>query len=134
MVMRRSDVNSWVQTYGGAQLRTFDVTATYRITTYTRSVRLFGNSSSGGTSSVVTVDRYARFEYTGASNALYNNYVDSGINTGNIIYPQDIVDTMEDLVRRTVDLIEPRITNRTVNARVCHGSCHNNCHSSRGRR
>ena len=26
MVMRRSDVNSWVQSYGGGQLRTFDRT------------------------------------------------------------------------------------------------------------
>lgn len=134
MVMERSDVNSWVQTYGGSQLRTFDKTVTFRITTYTRSVSLFGNSTSGGTSTVVTVDKYARFEYTGASNSIYNNYVDSGINAGNVINPQDIVDTMEDLVRRTVDVIEPRITNRTVNARVCHGSCHQNCHSSRGRR
>jgi len=134
MVMKRSDVNSWVQSYGGSQLRTFDKTVTFRITTYTRSVRLFGNSPSGGTSSTINVNRYARFEYTGASNSIYNNYVDSGINTGNVINPQDIVDTMEDLVRRTVDVIEPRITNRTVNARVCHGSCHQNCHSSRGRR
>ena len=134
MVMERSDVNSWVQTYGGSQLRTFDKTVTFRITTYTRSVSLFGNSTSGGTSTAVTVDKYARFEYTGASNSIYNNYVDSGINAGNVINPQDIVDTMEDLVRRTVDVIEPRITNRTVNARVCHGSCNQNCHSSRGRR
>jgi len=35
---------------------------------------------------------------------------------------------------RTVDLIEGRLTTRTVSAYVCHSSCHGACHSSRGRR
>jgi len=65
---------------------------------------------------------------------VYNNYVDGGINSGNIIYAQDIVDTLEDLTRRTVDLIEGRMSNRTINAYYCHASCHSSCHSSRGRR
>ena len=127
MVMDRGDVNSWVQSYGGGQLRTFDRTVLFRVNTYVRA-------TGGATSYTATSNEYVRFEYTSAPNSIYNNYVDSGINSGNVIYPQDIVDTMEDLVRRTVDVIEPRITNRTVDARLCHASCHTNCHSSRGRR
>jgi len=125
--MDRGDVNSWVQSYGGGQLRTFDRTVQWRVNAYVRA-------TSGATSYTTGANYYHRFEYVNASNSIYNNYVDGGINSGNIIYPQDIVDTMEDLTRRTVDVIEGRITNRTTNAYYCHASCHSSCHSSRGRR
>lgn len=75
-----------------------------------------------------------RFEYTGAADSLYNNYIDGGVSSGSVITAQDIVDTLEDVVQRTVDLIEGRITNRSMNVRICHVSCHTSCHSSRGRR
>ena len=127
MTMDRGDVNSWVQSYGGGQLRTFDRTVQWRVNAYVRA-------TSGATSYTTGANYYHRFEYVNASNSIYNNYVDGGINSGNIIYPQDIVDTMEDLTRRTVDVIEGRITNRTTNAYYCHASCHSSCHSSRGRR
>tara|TARA_B110000902_G_scaffold208335_2_gene237710 strand:- start:969 stop:1352 length:384 start_codon:yes stop_codon:yes gene_type:complete len=127
MTMDRNDVNSWVQTYSGAQLRTFDKTVTFTINAYTRAT--------AGVASVTTGANYTqRFEYVNANNTLYNNYVDVGISQNYIIYPQDIVDTLEDLTRRTVDLIEGRISNRTTNAYFCHSSCHTSCHSSRGRR
>ena len=125
--MERGDVNSWVLSYGGAQLRTFDRSVLFRVNAYVRA-------TSGASSYTTGANYYHRFEYVNASNGVYNNYVDSGINSGNIIYPQDIVDTMEDLTRRTVDLIEGRIGNRTQNAYFCHASCHSSCHSSRGRR
>ena len=127
MTMDRGDVNSWIQSYGGGQLRTFDRTVRFRVNAYVRA-------TSGSTSYTTGANYYHRFEYVNASNSIYNGYLDSGINSGNIIYPQDIVDTMEDLTRRTVDVIEGRISNRTTNAYFCHASCHSSCHSSRGRR
>ena len=126
MTMDRGDVNSWVMTYGGQQLRTFD-----------RTVGIYVNAYVNGTC-VTSYSRgqwhYHRFEFVNANYYVYNNYVDGGINSGNIIYAQDIVDTLEDLTRRTVDLIEGRMSNRTINAYYCHASCHSSCHSSRGRR
>jgi hypothetical protein len=113
-------------TYGGQQLRTFD-----------RNVGIYVNAYVNGTG-VTSYSRgqwhYHRFEFVNANYYVYNNYVDGGINSGNIIYAQDIVDTLEDLTRRTVDLIEGRMSNRTINAYYCHASCHSSCHSSRGRR
>jgi hypothetical protein len=137
MVMSRADVNSWVQTYGGAQLRTFDRTITVRVNAYVQATigPFSGNGGRPTWQSYTTGANYThRFEYVGAPNSVYNNYVDGGINTGNIIYPQDIVDTLEDLTRRTVDLIEGRMSNRSISALYCHASCHSSCHSSRGRR
>ena len=137
MVMTRSDVNSYVQTNSGAQLRSFDKTINVAVTAY---IRVYGNDNifgavmraqNGPTS---TANYSHRFEYVNAANSLYNNYVDSGINAGQLIYAQDIVDTLEDGVRRTVDLIEGRLGNRSISALLCHGSCHSSCHTSRGRR
>ena len=127
MTADRGDINSWIQTYGGSQLRSFDKTEGIYVNAYV-------NAGGGQTSYTTGQWHYHRFEYVNASNGVYNNYVDGGINSGQIIYPQDIVDTLEDLVRRTVDLIEGRMSNRTINAYYCHASCHSSCHSSRGRR
>ena len=127
MTMDRNDVRSWVRTYSGQQLRTFDRTVGIYVNAYVRA-------SSAATSYTRGQWHYHRFEYVNASNGVYNNYVDGGINAGRIIYPIDIVDTLEDLTRRTVDLIEGRMSNRTINAYYCHASCHSSCHSSRGRR
>ena len=136
MVMSRTDVNSWVQTYGGAQLRTFDKTIAVRVNAYVRgTIGNYGNRYHPRWSSYTTgANYYHRFEYVGAPDSIYNNYVDSGITTGNIIYPQDIVDTLEDITRRTVDVIEGRLSNRYISALYCHASCHSSCHGSRGRR
>lgn len=134
MTMDPSDINSWVQSYGGPQLRTFDKTINVSTNVYTNS----SNNSPGtanyvnsGTSSTSTNHR---FEYTGANNNVYNGYYDGGIYSGGRIYAQDIVDTMEDIVRRTVDVIEGRYSNRSQSHYVCHSSCHSSCHTSRGRR
>ena len=134
--MDRGDVNSWVQAYGGLQLRTFDRSVRVTVRAYVRgTIGNYGNRYHSVWSSYTTSGNYYhRYEYTGAPNSIYNNYVDSGINTGNIIYPQDIVDTLEDITRRTVDVIEGRFSNRSVSALFCHASCHSSCHSSRGRR
>ena len=127
MVMRRSDVNSWVQTYGGAQLRTFNKTVGFYINAYVRA-------TSGNSSYTRGQWHYVNWNIANYSNSVYNNYVDGGINAGNIIYPIDIIDTLEDLTRRTVDLIEPALGTKFINAYYCHASCHSSCHSSRGRR
>ena len=127
MVAYASDINSWVQSYGGPQLRTFDKT----INVYTN---VYTNGSGGYNSSTSGTSTNHRFEYTGANNNIYSGYYDGGIYAGGIMYPQDIVDTMEDIVRRTVDVIEGRYTNRSQSHYICHTSCHSSCHTSRGRR
>ena len=127
MTMDRGDINSWIQTYGGSQLRTFD-----------KTVRLSYAATVPGSSGAGSYTRYGsndqRFEYVNGNNNLYNNYIDGGINAGTVINPQDIVDTLEDITRRTVDLIEGRLSNRSFTAYFCHSSCHASCHTSRGRR
>ena len=127
MTMDPSDINSWVQSYGGPQLRTFDKTINVNTSVYT-------NATGGNTSGTSSASTNHRFEYTGANNNVYSGYYDGGIYSGGRIYAQDIVDTMEDIVRRTVDVIEGRYTNRSQSHYVCHTSCHSSCHTSRGRR
>ena len=120
-------LNSATQSQCGQQLRTFDRTASFYINAYVRGT--------GGSWSYTTGTWHGqRFEYVGAPNSVYNNYLDSGIYTGNIIRSQDVIDSISNVVRRTVDLIEGRMSNRTINAYYCHASCHSSCHSSRGRR
>ena len=122
-----AQVNSAMQGQGGQQLRTFDKTVGYYINAYVYSDIYNGSYTRGRW-------HYQRYEYVNASNGVYNNYIDNGIYTGNIIRQQDVIDSINSVVRRTVDLIEGRIDNRTINAYYCHASCHTSCHSSRGRR
>lgn len=131
-----AQLNSATQTQCGRQLRTFDKTVGYTVTTYVRATFFeSGNRYHPPVNSYTTASTvYSRYEYTGASYSLYNNYLDSGIYTGNIIYQQDVIDSISSVVRRTVDLIESRIGDTTVDAYFCHASCHSSCHSSRGRR
>lgn len=138
MTADRGDINSWVQTYSGSQLRTFDKTITYTVNTYVRYYR-FDSTWGGalrldGRQYTTNTNFTRRYEYVNANNTLFNNYVDGGITSGGLMYAQDIVDTVEDNVRRAVDLIEGRIgsTYQVINA--CHASCHSSCHTSRGRR
>ena len=125
--MTRDSVDSYIQTYSGAKLRTFDKTITITTTAYQNN----NPTAMGGTGSNTTTHR---FEYTGAADSLFDNYIDGGIAAGQRVYAQDIVDTLEDAVQRTVDLIESRIDNRSISAALCHSSCHTSCHTSRGRR
>ena len=135
--MTRDSLDSYIQTYSGAQLRTFDKTIT---TTTTAYINVYGADSVSGALIPIedgptsTQTNTHRFEYTGAADSLYDNYIDSGVAAGQIVYAQDIVDTLEDAVRRTVDLIEGRITDRAFSTLLCHSSCHASCHTSRGRR
>ena len=122
-----SQLNSSMQSQAGSQLRTFDKTILLSVNTYRRATQ-------GQWSSTGTHYSYHRFEYVNAAYSLYNNYLDSGIYTGGIIRSADVTDSITSLVRRTVDLIEGRISDRTVNAYLCHNSCHQSCHGSRGRR
>lgn len=133
-----SELNSSMQSKAGAQLRTFDKTVTIGIQSW---VRVYGFDSTF--SSWMVVNGYGwygwtyhnhRFEYVNANNTLFNNYLDSGIYTGGIIRSQDVIDSITRVVRRAVDLVEGRITNRSMTARPCHQSCHSSCHTSRGRR
>lgn len=139
MPINASDINSYVQSAGGPQLRTFDKTITVTTNVYRQATNtpVGGSQNSSTSSGTGSASTNHRFEYTGANNNVYNNYYDNGsgqIVAGEIIDPQDIVDTMEDIVRRTVDLIEGRLTNRSQSHLICHNSCHSSCHSSRGRR
>lgn len=151
MTADRGDINSWVQTYSGSQLRTFDRTITYTVNTYVRIYMIDStwgryNRNDGRRGDQATWGRgwnrqytrntnfSRRYEYVNANNTLFNNYIDGGINSGQLMYAQDIVDTVEDNVRRAVDLIEGRISNSNHTINACHGSCHSSCHTSRGRR
>ena len=129
-------LNSNLQSQCGAQLRTFDKYVGFTVNVYVRGSRSdSGNSYHPNVNSYSTYAYYTqRFEYISASYSLYNNYLDSGIYTGNIIYQQDVIDSISNVVRITVDLVEGRLGYRVIDAYVCHASCHSSCHSSRGRR
>lgn len=138
MTADRGDINSWVQTYSGAQLRTFDRTITYTVNTYVR-IYLFDSTYGGarrldGRQYTRNTNFTRRYQYVNANNTLFNNYIDGGINSGQLMYAQDIVDTVEDNVRRAVDLIESRVNSTYQVINACHASCHSSCHTSRGRR
>ncbi len=133
-----ADLNTSMQEKAGAQLRTFDKTVTITITSW---VRIWGFDSSYGSWMIVngygwygSTNHSHRYEYVNANNTLFENYLDGGIYTGGIIRSQDVIDSIEDTVRRAVDLVEGRLTNRSMTARPCHQSCHSSCHTSRGRR
>lgn len=135
--MTRDSVDSYVQSNAGAQLRTFDKTISFSITAYRRvygTDNTYGAVMAAQNGPTSSGTYYQRFEYVNANNTLFDNYIDAGISAGSLAYAQDIVDTIEDAVRRAVDLIEGRITNRSVSALFCHNSCHGSCHTSRGRR
>ena len=121
--------NSSLQTQAGNQLRTFDKTMTFTVTAYV--LQSVETTQAGPTSSA---GFNQRFEYTGAANSLYNNYLDAGIYTGSRMYSQDVIDSINNVMQRTVDQVESRITNRSISALLCHSSCHTSCHTSRGRR
>ena len=120
-------LNSNMQTQCGRQLRTFDKTMTH-------TVRVYVYADAGSTSYTSSGAYSHRFQYVNASYSVYSNYLDNRVYTGQIIYQQDVIDSITRVVRRTVDLLEGRLSNRTINAYVCHSSCHTSCHSSRGRR
>jgi hypothetical protein len=131
-------LNSNAQTQCGRQLRTFDKTMRLAVQTYTRGQWTGGTAyrypRQGSTSAAITRNYYHRYEYVGASYSVYNGYLDGGIYTGQLIHDDDVYNTISRVVRRTVDLIEGRFTQRNISALVCHSSCHGSCHSSRGRR
>jgi hypothetical protein len=138
MAITVSDLNSYIQTYSGAALRGFDKTIAVTVTAY---IRVWGfDNTFGGAMSIQngptgSATYFHRFEYVNAANSLFNGYYDgSGVFVGNIIYPQDLVDSIEISVRRAVDLVEGQISNRSISALICHASCHGSCHTSRGRR
>ena len=67
MAASPSDINSWVQSSGGPQLRTFDRT----INVYTN---VYTNATAGMTSGTSAASTNHRFEYTGANNNIYNGW------------------------------------------------------------
>lgn len=131
-----SQLNTNVQSQCGAQLRTFDRYVGFYIRTYVRATFFeSGNAYHPPANSYDVYNwSYHRFEYVNAPTSLYNGYLAGGIYTGNIIYQNDVINSISNVVRRTVDVIEGRITDRTSDMYYCHASCHSSCHSSRGRR
>ena len=69
MSMDPSDINSWVQSYGGPQLRTFSKTINVYTNVYTQG-------TAGMTSGTSAASTNHTFEYTGASDSIYNGYYD----------------------------------------------------------
>lgn len=133
-----AQLNTNMQSQAGGQLRTFDKTVAFTITAY---INVYGFDNVYGAAMAIqngptgSAAYYHRFEYTTAANSLFNGYYDTGgVYTGNIMYPQDLVDSIEISVRRAVDLVEGQLTNRSFSALICHASCHTSCHTSRGRR
>ena len=133
--------NSSLQSQAGGQLRTFDKTVNFNVTAYILEspggVNLYPGGTaypSGFTGAQATQAIGERFEYTGAANSLYNNYLNGNIYTGSRMYSQHVINSITDTMQRTVDQIEGRITNRTINGVLCHTSSHSSCHTSRGRR
>ena len=132
-----AQLNSSLQSKAGSQLRTFDKTINVAVTAY---IRVYGTDNIWGAvmpaqNGPQSSANYShRFEYVNASNSLYNNYLDNRIYTGSIIYSQDVIDSINGTMQRTVDQIEGRISNRSISALLCHNSCHSSCHTSRGRR
>jgi len=133
--------NSSLQSPPGSQLRTFDKTVNFNVTAYIYESTGGTNQYPGGTSystafrsATSTQARSERFEYTGAANSLYNNYLNGNIYTGSRMYSQHVINSISDTMQRTVDQIEGRIGNRSINGLLCHNSCHTSCHTSRGRR
>jgi hypothetical protein len=121
-----AQLNTNVRNQCVSQLRTFDKTIQWTVQATVQ------NGQSGTTRRDQAL--YHRFEYVNANSNVYNNYLDSGIYSGNIINDNDVIDSITRIVRRTVDLIEGRITNRSSTFSMCHASCHTSCHTSRGRR
>ena len=121
-----AQLNTNVRNQCVSQLRTFDKTIQWTVQATVQ------NGQSGTTRRDQAL--YHRFEYVNANSNVYNNYLDSGIYSGNIINDNDVIDSITSIVRRTVDLIEGRITNRSSTFSMCHASCHTSCHTSRGRR
>lgn len=132
-----AQLNTNMQSQAGGQLRTFDRTVAFTITAY---IRVWGfDNTYGGAMGIQngptgTATYYQRFEYVNAPNGVYNGYLDGGIYSGNLIYSQDVIDSISSVLVRTINLLEGRIDNRSVSALICHASCHSSCHTSRGRR
>jgi hypothetical protein len=133
--------NSSLQSQAGSQLRTFDKTVNFNVNAYIYESAGGVNLYPGGTpystafrGATSTQAVGARFEYTGAADSLYNNYLNGNIYTGSRMYSQHVINSITDTMQRTVDQIEGRITSRTINGLLCHNSCHSSCHTSRGRR
>lgn len=138
MVASVSDINSYVQTYSGSQLRTFDKTISYTVNTYVRYYRFDGTYGGAlrldGAQYTANWTFTQRYEHVNAADSDFNGYYDAGVTAGGLMYAQDIVDTVEDVVRRAVDLMEGRVGNSSTTINACHTSCHSSCHTSRGRR
>ena len=72
MSMDPSDINSWVQSYGGPQLRMFDKTINVSTNVYTNSSGNTAGTANYYNSSTSSTSTNHRFEYSGANNNIYN--------------------------------------------------------------
>ena len=120
--MTRDSARDYFSDRAGAQLRGFDKSITISATVY-----LTGNVANG----TGTASGTARFEYVNAANSEYHGNVRP---TTTLVDATHMIDQAINAIRRTVDLIEGRIGNRSFDFRICHNSCHYSCHASRGRR
>jgi len=132
-----ADLNANMQSQAGAQLRTFEKIHLWQITVYIRvygTDNIYGGVMGAQDGPSGTVNLQNRFWHQNVNDNVYNNYLDSGIYSGNIIYSQDVIDSISNVLTRTISQIENLMTDRDVSALLCHNSCHSSCHTSRGRR
>jgi hypothetical protein len=132
-----AQLNTNMQAQAGQQLRTFDRTVAFTVTAYIRvygTDNIFGGVMAAQNGPTGSSTYFQRFEYVNAWSGLYSGYLDSGIASGNVIYSQDVIDSISSIMNRTIDLLEGQISNRSISALICHASCHGSCHTSRGRR
>ena len=132
-----ADLNTSMRSKGQAAIRSFDKTILVRVNSY---VNMYGWDSAYGarmripTHNTAWGDYYHRFEFVNANDSHLNNYLHSDIYTGQTIYDEHVTTSIYDCVKRCMDVIEGRITDRSISFTVCHQSCHSSCHTSRGRR
>lgn len=132
-----ADLNTSMKSKGQAALQSFDKTINIQVNSY---INMFGYDNVYGARmritwhATATGDYYHRFEFVNADDSHLNNYLNSGIYTGGLIYDQHVTQSIYNCVKRCMDVLEGRIGNVSVNFTVCHQSCHSSCHTSRGRR
>ena len=132
-----AQLNSSLRAQGQSALRSFDRTMLLQVNSY---VNMYGyDNVYGGRMRIrwhntAWGNYYHRFEFVNANDSYLNNYLNSGIETGKLMYSSHVENSIYQCVKRCMDLVESRISDRNVYFRVCHQSCHGSCHTSRGRR
>ena len=132
-----AQLNQSMRSQGQSALRSFDKTILVQVNSY---INMYGFDNVYGARmrirwhNVGAGNYYHRYEFVNANDSYLNNYLNSGIYTGALIYDEHVTASIYNCTKRVMDLVEGRLTDRNIYFRVCHQSCHGSCHTSRGRR